>query len=52
MNNLTEHLVYKANIGELFTLGTYLTQGIILVHRDITAQVFKYFKRNPKNLKK
>lgn len=51
MNNLNEHLVHKANMGELFTLGTYLTQGTILVHRDIPAPVFKYFKRNLKNLK-
>lgn len=52
MNNLNEHLVHKANLSELFTLGKYLTNGEILIHKGYTAQIFRYFKRDTMNLKK
>lgn len=52
MNNLNEHLVHKANLSELFTLGKYLTDGEILIHKGYTAQIFRYFKRDTMNLKK
>ena len=51
MNNLNKHLVHKANLSELFTLGKYLTDGVILIHKALTAQIFRYFKRDTQNLK-
>ena len=54
MDNLSEILIESANERNLFTLGKYLTQGEILVYNDsqLVAPIFRYFKRDTKNLKK